>query len=75
MHDYCCRCSAATTTVMAYDYDTRELWIDDVGGSLSETTTYALCERHADRLTPPVGWVMFDLRRTVLELFSSREVA
>jgi len=60
---------------MAYDYEAGEVFLDDVGGSLAGTTTYPLCEDHADRMSPPRGWVMFDLRRPVLELFSARDVA
>jgi hypothetical protein len=60
---------------MAYDYDGREVWLDDIGGELDTGTRYRLCTGHASRMSPPQGWVMFDLRRPVLELFPSREVA
>jgi hypothetical protein len=60
---------------MAYDYVGREVWLDDIGGELGAGTVYRLCSGHASRMSPPRGWVMFDRRRPVLELFPSRDVA
>ncbi len=60
---------------MSYDYEGREVWLDDIGALLHDPVTYPLCERHADRVSAPQGWVITDLRRPVLELFSSRDVA
>ena len=59
---------------MTYDYDAREIWVDDLGGDLSGTV-YRLCTTHAARLSPPVGWVLFDVRRPALQLFPARDVA
>ena len=60
---------------MAYDYDTREMWLDDLDADLAAGTVYHLCTSHTRRMAPPVGWTMFDLRRPVLQLFSTRDVA
>ena len=75
MTSICSKCAREASTLMAYDYDGREVWIDDIGGALDSGTRYPLCAGHAGRLSPPLGWVMFDLRRPVLELFPARDVA
>jgi len=58
---------------MAFDYTAAEVWIDDIttapGGR-----GYLLCAKHADRLTPPLGWKLAD-RRTATRLFVPLEVA
>ena len=75
MPDVCVRCAAPPTSLMGYDYDQREVWIDDLANDESRGVTYRLCEGHADRMTPPVGWVLTDLRRPTLELFTAVDVA
>jgi len=56
----CVRCSSQATSSLAYSYASREVWLSDGDGGS------ALCETHAARMTPPVGWVLHD-RRRVLE--------
>jgi len=58
---------------MAYVYQDQLMWLCGVG-SVIEGTGYGLCDRHADRLSPPVGWVLED-RRTPMRLFSVPDVA
>ena len=60
---------------MGYNYDAMEVWIDDLHAVGERGVTYLLCETHADRLTPPQGWVLFDLRNPALELFTAVDVA
>ena len=60
---------------MSYDYTNGEVWIDDHVGPIEPLTGYAFCERHATRLTPPMGWVLTDRRAPVRPLFVSLEVA
>lgn len=75
MSRVCCRCAESSTARMGYDYSSREVWIDNLSAEEPGGVTYLLCETHAARLTPPQGWVLFDLRTPVLELFSSVDVA
>lgn len=58
----CVRCSARSTSCLSYAYDRREAWLYDSGGANDEGTRYPLCTAHADRVTPPVGWVLHDRR-------------
>jgi hypothetical protein len=60
---------------MAFDYDARMVWLDDLTGPVAPGAQYALCEVHAERMTPPVGWTLVDRRRPVRPLFVSLEVA
>jgi len=60
---------------MAFNYRERMVWLDDITAPVMVGTQYALCETHAERLTPPVGWTLVDRRRPVRPLFVSLEVA
>jgi len=57
---------------MVYIYADRQMWLEDLDGT--ESPGYALCARHAERLSPPLGWTFSD-RRTVVRLFAPLEVA
>lgn len=46
---------------MAFDYATRAVWLDDLIAP-SGGTGYALCERHAGRVSAPVAWTLTDRR-------------
>ncbi len=35
---------------------------------------YAMCARHTDRMTPPVGWNLVDSRATMLTLFAVADI-
>jgi hypothetical protein len=56
---------------MSYRYADRLIWLDDL---TLEVAGYPLCNQHANRLTPPLGWMLSD-RRTVTPLFAPLEVA
>jgi len=60
---------------MSYDYADRRVWLDDITKPVVPGLGYPLCEGHAQRLTPPVGWTLEDRRRPVRPLFVSLEVA
>jgi hypothetical protein len=60
---------------MSYDYAAAEVWIADTGDELVQGRDYALCERHAASLTPPVGWTLTDSRSPVRPLFANVDVA
>ncbi|MPZ51983.1 MAG: DUF3499 family protein [Acidimicrobiia bacterium] len=68
MRKTCSRCGAPTASWMAFDYPNKSVWLED-HTTESDVTRYSLCANHADRLTPPLGWVLSD-RRTVTPLFA-----
>lgn len=74
MTETCVRCAAPAVIVMSFSYGERVVWLDD----LTEPTApgvYAMCDEHAGRLTPPVGWQLVDRRTAPRRLFASLEVA
>lgn len=74
MTETCVRCAAPAGIVMTFSYPDRVVWLDD----LDEAPTpgvYAMCEEHAGRLTPPVGWKLVDRRTADRPMFASLEVA
>jgi hypothetical protein len=75
MTQHCVRCAAPAGILMAFHYDGMTIWLDDLSEPASPSTGYAMCEDHADRLTPPVGWTLVDRRAPVRPLFASLEVA
>ncbi len=52
---------------MAYAYEEQRLWLADLGAA---DHGYGLCERHAARMSPPVGWVLEDRRAPARRLFA-----
>ena len=60
---------------MTYDYESRAVWVGDHPSRLDAGSGYSLCDRHADRLSPPVGWVLTDRRSSMRPLFLTRDVA
>jgi len=75
MIDNCVRCSAPAGIVMTFDYEGRMVWLADLVAPVEAGDGYAMCEAHAGRLTPPVGWTLVDRRAPVRPLFASLEVA
>ena len=76
MIEHCVRCAAPAVSVMSFSYGEAAARLDDITGSVERGSAYPLCEDHAERFTPPVGWTLVDRReRTVRPLFTSREVA
>lgn len=71
----CVRCGAPAGAVMAFQYGDRQIWLDDLAETGDLAGIYPMCESHANRMSPPVGWTLTDLRRPVRPLFVSREVA
>ena len=60
---------------MSYDYHHRQVWLGDLAPPIDPGSAYAMCERHANRLTPPVGWLLNDRRSVLRPLFFTQEVA
>jgi len=71
MFERCVRCGAPSAARMSFDYDARSVWLDDG----AERSGWPMCDAHADRLTPPVGWKLTDRRGSERRLFASLEVA
>lgn len=60
---------------MSFDYQCREVWVVDLVAPIVPGTAYAMCEAHAGRLTPPVGWTLSDRRKVGRPLVLALEVA
>lgn len=75
MIEHCVRCGAPAGIVMAFAYAARLIWLEDITGPVVPGAGYALCETHAGRLTPPVGWTLLDRRGPARPLLASLEVA
>jgi hypothetical protein len=63
----CVRCGAPAAAAMSFDYPERSVWLNELEDGVAGG--YVLCGRHADRLTPPLGWTLTD-RRNVTRLFA-----
>jgi hypothetical protein len=52
---------------MTFAYGEQRMWLADL-----DTTDlgYRLCDRHAARMSPPVGWVLEDRRAPARRLFA-----
>ncbi|HVF54357.1 MAG TPA: DUF3499 family protein [Actinomycetota bacterium] len=61
------RCTSTATTVLAYDYSSRQVALDDFGDEPLSPHLYVLCRQCADRLRAPLGWELLDRRVVVLD--------
>ena len=75
MESRCCRCGVLATAAMSYDYQAQQVWVGELHEPLEPGAAYAMCETHADRLTPPVGWTLTDRRSVARPLVLALEVA
>lgn len=75
MTEVCIRCGSPAGIVMSFSYADSGVWLDDLTEPSVPGITYPMCEEHAGRLTPPVGWTLVDRRSAVRPLFVSLEVA
>jgi hypothetical protein len=71
----CARCGAPAPVVMSFNYDEMTMWLDDLVEPITPGAGYALCDGHAGRRTPPVGWTLIDRRRERRSQVASLEVA
>jgi hypothetical protein len=71
----CVRCGGPAGIRMAFNYDDSTIWLDDLRERTIPGAGYAMCEDHAGRLTPPVGWTLVDRRQPVRPLFTAVQVA
>jgi hypothetical protein len=72
MFHSCVRCNTLASAVMMYSYQDRQMWVQDF--THTDGNAYPMCAAHADRLSPPRGWMLTD-HRTVARLFAPLEVA
>ena len=54
----CSKCQLDAAALLSYDYTDAKVWLDDS----RQGPGHLLCAKHADRFTPPVGWVLVDRR-------------
>lgn len=71
----CVRCGGPAGIHMAFNYGDRTIWLDDLREPTIPGAGYAMCEDHAGRMTPPVGWTLIDRRQPVRPLFTAVQVA
>jgi hypothetical protein len=55
------RCRADAVVTVALRYGDREVVVGDLTPD-TDPTLVDLCGEHADRLTPPIGWRIVDVR-------------
>lgn len=66
----CTKCSEDAVSLLSYDYGEATVWLDD----RLTGPGHVMCAGHANRFTPPVGWVLVD-RRTSAQRVVTLEVA
>lgn len=54
---------------MTFDYPGQSVALVEFEIPPDQGAGYSLCTKHADRLTPPMGWTLTD-RRNVTRLFA-----
>lgn len=60
-------CGAPASATLTYHYGSRIAWIDNLDEE-PDPHGYDLCERHAARVRPPVGWALDDRRTPIIPL-------
>ena len=55
------RCRTSATVTVALSYRDREVVVGELAPD-TDPTLVDLCREHADRLTPPIGWRIVDVR-------------
>jgi len=62
----CSKCQRDAAALLSFDYGSAKAWLDDnlMGAG------HHLCHTHAERFTPPVGWVLVDRRNGVAQVLT-----
>ena len=60
----CRSCGTPAAAVLSFNYDDRQVWLDDISSSDDQASLGALCTAHTDSRTVPVGWELIDRRRS-----------
>jgi hypothetical protein len=55
------RCGQEPVVTVSLSYEAREVVVADLGAE-RDPNLLDLCREHVDRMTPPVGWTVRDLR-------------
>ena len=63
-------CQELAEVTLSYDYAGRNVWLDHLAAD-DDPANHDLCARHAERVTPPQGWVLHD-RRVVTPIWQAR---
>ncbi len=63
-------CQTEAVVTLSYDYAGRNVWLDHLS-AVDDPANHDLCERHAERVTAPQGWVLHD-RRVVTPIWQAR---
>lgn len=71
----CVRCSLPATAWMTFEYPASRIELFELPDSGDAHGGYAMCDLHAGRMSPPVGWEMIDSRATMLTLFPVADIA
>jgi hypothetical protein len=66
-------CGEAAVAVFAFDARESLVWLDPI--TTPGRGAGVLCERHADRLSPPRGWNLLDRRGAEFRLWTGRPAA
>jgi len=66
-------CDEAAVSVFAFDALESLVWLDPI--SVPGRGAGVLCQRHADRLSPPRGWNLLDRRAPAARLWTGRPAA
>lgn len=60
----CVRCAGPGACLMICDYEGAEIRFEDILGPPDPFRGWSLCLYCGDRITPPRGWALSDLRTT-----------
>ncbi len=71
----CCRCPYPASAWMTFEYSASRIEMFELPDESDGYGGYALCDRHAGRMTAPVGWNLVDSRATMLTLFPVADIA
>ena len=63
------RCEAEPVATVSLRYEEREVLIDELT-SQRDRNLLDLCREHVERMTPPVGWTVSDVRHATAALTS-----
>jgi hypothetical protein len=67
-------CAEPAQATLDYDYANRTVWLSSLTGEATPRA-HDLCDRHADSLSVPRGWVLHDDRENAAGMFAPSEVA
>lgn len=54
-------CGRAASATLSYNHGAATVWLEDLSVD-AHPMTHDLCDPHAERTTPPLGWTLVDRR-------------